>query len=289
MSGCFDLVLVRLAIGTTFQTEYRITGFFLSGHWLNPFRVEPVVGILMAVVGFLHVVFLIQPLFFTPFNILADWRRLPSPAWFYAYFRAFLRNYWLGTLGLAVGAIVTTGLSSFSVWLLFLHAWFEGWLFSLRLSAYLRVENTALPILLPPLTFMVLGLTVMMASDSPIDKAIITLVPAFVSDMGNLVVSSLLLHRARAEDASAGVDVIARHGMTAWDHGSELIFVVMHFLLFYPQLGLACLMTTFDLAILLLFLFLIHTAVLCYVNCTQASVPVQEQHKPAASPFASIP
>lgn len=270
-AGCFDLVIKKIALGTTFGTEYQITGFLLSGHWLNPQRVYPIVGILMAVVSFLHVIFLIQPLFFTPFGDVTT--RLFSPSSFYAVYRSFLRNYWLGMLGLAVGAIVTTGLSSFSVWLLFLHAWFESWLFSLRLSTYLRVENTCLPILIPPVGFTIVGLSVMMASDSPIVKAIVTLFPAFIADIGNLVISSLLFHRSRVEEA-VGVD--RTFGLAMWEHGYELLFVVMHFVIFYPQLGLACLMSTFHLSILLLVLFSINFLLLIDANRIRREVPLRE-------------
>jgi len=279
-SGCFDLILDSVGVGTTFATAYELPGFFLSGIWfkytgLGDDDVPYGVAIAMATVAFLHVGFLFTPCF-NPH--LSNLRFPSSAAWFYSYFGPTLRNYWLGTLGLAVGAIVTTGLSGFSVWLLFLHSWFEAWLFAIRIATYLRKTDTLFPIFFPPTVFLVLGLSVMIASDSPIDKAIITLIPAFVSDMGNIIVSSLLFNRSKHEEAnSANIDW--RYGMDSKDHAYELAFVIMHFIIFYPQLGLACLLTPHDLAILLLTLFAANTLILLLVNIFQQPIQPLSQHK----------
>lgn len=292
VAGCYDLVLRQFALGTDFSTSYELPGFFLSGLWFqnnnnnnnnnnnidNNNGAESVpfgVAAAMATIAFLHVGFLIV----SCLSAAIRNAKLPdSASWFYAYFGASLRNYWLGFLGLAVGGIVTTGLSGFSVWLLFLHAWFEGWLFSLRVATYLRLQNSIVPILLPPAVFIIIGLSAMIASDSPIDKAIITLVPAFISDIGNIVVCSLLLRRSQEEEAN-GADPEWRFGMDSKDHLYELLFVVMHFVIFYPQLGLACALSPHDLSILLLSLFSANAALLLYVNLTQTPVHLLSRHK----------
>lgn len=150
----------------------------------------------------------------------------------------YYKQMWLGFL---FATMPSTALSGVTMGFIFLHAIAEGSLCVMRLASVLRRRDSyvVVPLLA---TYWTLSAIVIILTDNPVVKALITAVPAFSSDISNLVLTVMMILRSRKEGSLSPKSFDVGH----------LVFEYTHIVVFYTPILTVCFVDYWVTALIIL-------------------------------------